>query len=341
MAPKKAAQLAEEADAIASKYKKMGQREHVLLRSHMYIGSTDEDKYDTWVLDNETKKMVKREVKYVPGLFKIFDEVLVNAIDHSTRAKTMKETDANVQPVKTIKVSIDKQSGVIEVLNDGEGIEIVQHPEHKVYIPELIFGNMLTSTNYDEGTERIIGGTNGVGGKAANIYSEFFEVETVDRTRKLIYKQKFEQNMSIVNPPTISKFTKKPYTLIRFKPDYPRFKLPCLTDDMYDMLVKRVYDTCAVTDADITVYLNEVKLDIKTFEKYADLYIGAKADHTRVHEVINDRWEVIASYNNFNGFDQVSFVNGIWTLRGGKHVDYILNQIVKKLGDLIQKRNIH
>jgi DNA topoisomerase-2 len=145
--------------------------------------------------------------------------------------------------------------------------------------------------------------------------------------------------MSIVNPPTISKFTKKPYTIIRFKPDYPRFKLPCLTDDMYDMLVKRVYDTCAVTDADITVYLNDVKLDIKTFEKYADLYIGAKADHTRVHEVINERWEVIASYNNFNGFDQVSFVNGIWTLRGGKHVDYILNQIVKKLGDLIQKRN--
>lgn len=324
---------------IAEKYVKLDQREHVLQRNGMYIGSIEEDKYDTWVFDTNENKMVKREVKYVPGLFKIFDEILVNAIDHSTRLKGMKETDQNVNCMKFIKVCIDKESGVIEVSNDGDGIECVKHPEHNIYIPELIFGNMLTSSNYDDVQERVIGGTFGIGSKACNIFSEWFEVETIDRVRKLHYVQKFESNMSIVNEPKITKYTKKPFTTIRFKPDYARFKFNTLTDDMYDMFVKRVYDACAVTDNDIAIYFNNQKLEYKNFEKYVDLYIGGKNEHTRVYEQINDRWEVIASYNDFNGFDQVSFVNGIWTLRGGKHVDYILNQITKKLTEMIVKKN--
>lgn len=326
-------------EAIAGKYQKLEQRQHVLTRPGMYIGSIEEDTYDTWVYDFEDSKMIKREIKYVPGLFKIFDEILVNAIDHSIRLKVMKETDASVQLMKMIKVSLNQETGMMELTNDGDGIEVVQHPEHKIYIPELIFGNLLTSTNYDDSVEKTIGGQNGIGGKAANIFSEVFEVETVDRVRKLLYIQKFEQNMSIVHPPTITKFTKKPYTTIRLKPDYSKFKMQTITQDMLAMLTKRVYDACAVTDQDITIYLNNTKLDFKNFEKYVDLYIGSKAEHTRVYEQINERWEIIASYNNFNGFDQVSFVNGIWTIRGGKHVEYIMNQIVKKLSDMIMKKN--
>lgn len=327
-------------ETIANKYQKLEQRQHVLTRPGMYIGSIEEDTYDTWVFDSASSKMVKREIKYIPGLFKIFDEILVNAIDHSVRLKAAKESDASVQLLKTIKVTIDISSGMFELTNDGDGIEIVEHPEHKIYIPELIFGNLLTSTNYDDSVEKTIGGQNGIGAKAANIFSESFELETVDRVRKLSYIQKFEQNMSVVHPPKISKYTKKPYTTIRFKPDYAKFKMYTgLTQDMIDMLTKRVYDACAVTDNDITVYLNEAKLEFKNFEKYVDLYIGSKAEHTRVHEQISDRWEIVASYNDFNGFDHVSFVNGIWTLRGGKHVEYILNQIVKKLTDMIVKKN--
>jgi DNA topoisomerase-2 len=325
--------------SVSDKYQKLEQREHVLTRPGMYIGSIEEDTYDTWVMNNETNKMEKRCLKYIPGLFKIFDEILVNAIDHSTRLKTMKQVDDTVTLMKTIKINIDKETGIIEVMNDGDGIEIVQHPEHKIYIPELIFGNLLTSTNYDDSVERVIGGLNGLGSKCANIFSDFFEIETVDRVRKLSYKQKFEQNMTIVNSPSISKYSKKPYTIIRFKPDLTKFKIPTLTTDMIDMFVKRVYDTCAVTDNDITVYFNDTKLEYKNFEKYVDLYLGSKSEHTRVHEIINERWEIVASYNDFNGFDQISFVNGIWTLRGGKHVEYILNQIVKKLSDMILKKN--
>ncbi len=331
---------ASESAAIADKYKKLDAREHVLTRPGMYIGSIEEDTYDTWVFDHESKKMIKKQIKYIPGLFKIFDEILVNAVDHSIRLKCEKEKGKEVNLVKNIKISIDKETGVFEVTNDGDGIEIVKHPEHDIYIPELIFGNMLTSTNYDDTEEKIIGGTNGLGSKLTSIFSTFFEVETIDHSRKLQYIQRFENNMSITLPAKITKCTKKPYTTIRFKPDYERFNLKSgLTDDMYNIISKRVYDACAVTDNDVTIHFNGEKLDVKTFEKYVDLFIGAKGDHNRVYEKINDRWEIVASYNDFNGFEQVSFVNGIWTIRGGKHVEFILNQIVKKLSDLITKKN--
>lgn len=344
MAPKKAVTLkkievASEEMQIAGKYKKMDQREHVLLRSNMYIGEVSADNCDTWVFDDESKSMIKKTVKYIPGLYKIFDEILVNAIDHSIRLKTEKIKNDKITLLKNIHVNIHKESGIIEVSNDGDGIEIIKHPEHDIYIPEMIFGNMLTSTNYDDSEERTIGGLNGLGAKLTNIFSKWFELETIDQERKLMYSQRFENNMSIKKEPTITKSTKKPYTSIKFMPDYERFGLKDgLTEDMYLILAKRVYDACAVTDNDITIFFNNVKLDYKNFEKYVDLFLGSKDAHTRVFEKINDKWEICASYNNFNGFEQISFVNGIWTIRGGKHVEYILNQIVKKLTDLIAKK---
>lgn len=345
MAPKKAVKKVANAKAmseetiIAEKYKKLDQKEHVLTRPGMYIGSIETDTCDTWIFEEDGKKMIKQSVKYVPGMFKIFDEILVNAIDHAVRLKSQKASGQDVNLVKNIKISVDKETGIIEVTNDGDGIEVVKHPEHNIYIPELIFGNLLTSTNYDDTEEKIIGGQNGLGAKVCAIFSSFFEIETVDHSRKLHYCQRFQDNMSVVHPAKITKCTKKPYTTIRFKPDYARFNMDNgLTDDMYRIIKKRVYDACAVTDSDITVHFNGEKLEFKTFEKYVDLYIGSKAEHTRVYEAINDRWEVCASYNNFNGFEQLSFVNGIWTIRGGKHVDYITNQIVKKLIEMIQKK---
>lgn len=329
MAPKK----------ISEKYQKLEPREHILLKPGMWIGSIEPDTCDVYIVDDESNRIVKRTVQHIPGLYKIIDEILVNAIDHAVRLKTLKQSDDTVTLMKFIKVTIDKVTGVISVHNDGNGIDVIKHPEHDIYIPELIFGHLMTSTNYDETEEKIIGGTNGIGSKACNIFSEWFEVETLDSSRKLLYKQRFEKNMSVTGTGTVSRCSKKPYTIIKFLPDYAKFGLSGMTEDIYGLLKKRVYDACAVTDNDVSIYFNDIKLDCKNFERYADLYLGGKTEHTRVYEVINPRWEIIASYNDFNGFEHVSFVNGIWTIRGGKHVDYILNQIVKKLTEMIQKKH--
>ena len=324
---------------ISDKYVKLDPIEHVLRRPNMYVGSIEEDEYSTWYYDEKTDKMKKNKIKYVPGFYKIYDELIVNILDHMKRIEMSKNDNKNI--VKNIKVNIDIEDNKIEVYNDGDGIDIEIHPEHKVYIPELIFGNMLTSTNYDENEEKVIGGMNGIGAKACNIFSTKFIIETVDAEKGLKYTQEFENNMSIKNKPKIKKFSKYPYTKITFYPDLEKFNQTKISPMMYKMMMKRVYDVCALTDDSIRVYFNDEKINIKNFQKYAELYFTDVSNKDILYEKINDRWEVIVSYNEKTGtgLEHVSFVNGIWTLKGGKHVDYIVNQISKNMIEIIQKKN--
>ena len=318
----------------------MNPREHVLARPGMYIGSTERDKVSALVLNDSKTSMEKKEVDYIPGLFKIFDEILVNVLDHMVRLKQANEnSNAKVKQVKQVKeVKVWVTSTAITIYNDGEGIDVCKHDIYKVYVPELIFGNMLTSTNYDDNEERVIGGQNGIGAKACNIYSKMFSIETVDSKRKLLYKQTFTENMSIVGDPIIEKYTKYPYTKITFEPDFNRFGVQSLSEDMMNLYSKRVFDMNAICISKLKLYLNDTLLENSTIDKYIDMYIGVKSDHPRVLDTIsNERWQIGSSYSD-DGFQQVSFVNGISTIRGGKHVDYITNQITKKLCDLISKR---
>jgi DNA topoisomerase-2 len=207
-----------------------------------------------------------------------------------------------------------------------------------MYAPELIFGHLLTGTNYDDTEEKIVGGQNGYGAKLANIFSKEFNIETVDKSRNLKYTQTFRNNMMEKTEPKITTYSSKPYTRISFIPDYARFGLTGLTDDMNLVIEKRVYDCAAWTDKAVAVYLNGTKIDVKCFERYADLYLGDKTEHPRVYLPINNRWDVVVSYNETSNFEQVSFVNGINTIRGGKHVEYIVGQIRDGLVEYIKKK---
>lgn len=319
---------------IENKYVQLSQQEHVLHRPGMYVGSIEKEATNTWILNEEGTLMVKQKVDYIPGLFKIYDEIVANAIDQSIRL----HSDNSVNKVKNIKIDVDKATGVISVFNDGDGIEIAEHQEKKMYIPQMIFGNLLTSTNYDDTEERTVQGTNGIGCKACNIFSKWFELETVDSNAGKIYIQRWENNMTVVNKPSIRKSTKKPYTIVRFLPDYERFGLSTLSNDMYEIMRKRAYDACAVTEQDINIWFGGVKLVYKDFQKYADLYLGGKKENIRVYTKIGENWEILASYKEHCGFEQISFVNGLLTLKGGKHVDYIVNQIVKQMSDILTKK---
>jgi DNA topoisomerase II len=309
----------------ASKYVRLDHREHVLARPTMYIGSIEADELVTWVYDAGSKEIVQRPVRYVAGLFKIFDEVLVNAIDHSVR---------HPEDVRNIKVDIDRASGEITVFNDGPGIETGMHPEYGVRVPELIFGHLLTSSNYNDDEERIVGGQNGIGAKAANIFSRRFVVETVHAGAR--YVQTFHDNMSRVDPPRVTSAKVKPFTRITFLPDYARFGMPDgLTEDMHALFVRRAIDVSAVTAKTVSVSVNGEKLACKTFLKYCEMYTGLGAE--RVHEQVDDNWEIVAAPSDA-GFQHVSFVNGVCTFKGGRHVDHVLASITKQLGELIRKR---
>ena len=174
--------MSQKRSKVSDKYVKLDPVEHVLKRPNMYIGSIEKDSYLTWIYDEEQSKMVKKDIKFVPGFYKIYDELIVNILDHLKRV-SMDKNLKNV--VKNIKVNVDVSDNRIEVYNDGDGIDVEMHPEHNVYIPELIFGNMLTSTNYDDDEEKVIGGMNGIGAKACNIFSKKFIIETVDAIKGL------------------------------------------------------------------------------------------------------------------------------------------------------------
>jgi len=311
--------------------------EHVLKVSDTYVGSMDKTEEEIWIYAEELKKMVKQKITYTPGEYKIFDEILVNALDQIVRLKQLIQKGDDLIPVRTIKVAFNKEEGWISVYNDGEGISVEKHSQEGIYIPELIFGHLLTSGNYDK-KEKVTGGKNGYGGKLANIFSKQFIIETVDNTLHKKYVQTFRNNMSEKDKPKITSCKGKPYTKITYYPDFEKFKSEGLTDDMITLITKRTYDASAITDLNITIYLNDKKLECKSFEKYTDLYLGDRKEVPRLYQEINDRWAICVAMNPTQQFEQVSFVNGITTYQGGKHVEYITNQVTKKLGDYIQKK---
>ena len=315
---------------VDKKYKKHELRSHIYSRPSMYIGTIDPNTIDTYIID-DNDKIIKKLITFIPGLFKIFDEAIVNAIDHAVRTRKDKE---NSNIVKNIKINIDKTTGIIEIYNDGMGIEIIKHTEYKIWVPELIFGELLTSSNYNDDEVRIVGGVNGLGIKLTNIFSKSFTIETIDSTRKKIYKQVFKENLTIKEEPEIKSCAKKSYTKITFLPDYEKFGLSGMTDDIYNLFKRRVYDVSACTDASVSVYFNDKKIGIKDFEKYTDLFLETKTLQPRFYEMPNDRWEIVVAISSTGNYEQMSFVNGINTIRGGRHVEYITNAITKKLTEM-------
>ena len=311
-------------------------KQHILDNPDTYIGSVESIDADMWIMSEDSDKIVEKNINYVPGLFKLFDEGIVNCRDHVVRMKTKVDTNVeNALPVSHIDINIESD-GSITMVNDGNGIDVAQ--KDGIWIPELVFGHLRTSTNYNKDEKKIVGGKNGFGFKLVLIWSNYGRIETVDHIRGLKYIQEYKNNLDEICKPSITKCRNKPYTKITFKPDYHRLGIPGLSDDMIALLKKRVYDIGAITDKNIKVKYNNELIPVKNFEQYISMYIGDKSTAPRVYEDNGERWEYAVALTPTSEFVQVSFVNGIHTSKGGKHVEYILNQIIRKLVDYIEKK---
>jgi DNA topoisomerase-2 len=311
-------------------------KQHILDNPDTYIGSVEIVDTHLWVLNDDKSKMIESDFVYIPGLYKLFDEGIVNCSDHVVRMnKHIQDKKENALPVTHIEITI-AQDGTITMLNDGNGMDVVQ--KDGVWLPELVFGHLRTSTNYDKNEKKIVGGKNGFGFKIVLIWSTYGRIETVDHIRGLKYVQEYKNNLDEICSPTITKCKTKPYTKITFKPDYARFGISGLDENFVALLKKRVYDISAITDKSIKVKLNDELVPVKNLQQYVDLYVGDKNTVPRVYEDCGERWEYVVALSPNNEFMQVSFVNGIHTSKGGKHVEYILNQILRKLIDYIEKK---
>ena len=352
-------------EQLSQDYQKKTQLQHIIDLPDTYIGSIETESSEQWIAvdddsddngdsdddsdgnsdkknkktddkkTNDNVKIIQKEIEYPPGLMNIIEEILVNAYDNRNRVlQRKKEEGKRLSEVTKIEVTVNSKTGEISILNDGEGVPIAIHPEEKIYVPEMIFGHLLTSGNYKKDEKKITGGKNGYGAKLTNIYSKLFIVETANHRDKKKYVQEFKNNMKKKGKPTIESYSGKPYTKITFIPDYERFGMQ-LSSDIIALIRKRTLDMFACSNGEINVSFNGVKFAIKDFKDYIKLYIG----NNPCCVFKTDRWAIGACLTPKFSFAQVSFVNGINTNKGGRHVDYITKQICDKLVVHIKKKN--
>jgi len=318
---------------ISKQYQKKTDKEHILDNPDTYIGSVENIEQKLYVYENESSFKEINMEQYNPGLFKLFDEGIVNCRDHYIRMQTKEECPEN-EKVTQINISIN--NGEITMYNNGNGIDVEIHPEYKLWIPEMIFAHLRTSTNYDKKQKKITGGKNGFGFKLVLIWSKYGYIETIDHNRGLKYTQHFKDNLNIIEKPTITKSKSKPYTKVMFRPDYERLGLPNLSDSMVKLFQRRVYDIAGITPKDVKVKFNNELLKVNDFQSYIKMYLDEYSKKKFVFEKCNERWSYGVCLNN--EYKQISFVNGIFTSKGGKHVEYILNQITKKMVQYIKQK---
>jgi DNA topoisomerase-2 len=299
--------------------------EHILKRPDSYVGPVELGTEPYWILNGE--KFSKKNLKYSPALMKIFDEILVNAIDRNS---------LHPKQVNSISVAIDKESGSVTIENNGPlgGISVKMHEKEGIWNPELVFGHLLTSTNYDDSQKRIVGGRNGYGAKLANIYSTEFSIAIKDHETKQSYTQSWSNNMTICNPPKIKKHSGATSSVaITFTPEWKRFGMSKMDDTIYSIFQKRVWDANICTTQNCKVKFNGEVLPKQNFEAYAKMHEGVQ----EVASVSGDRWSVCIGPSE-NGLEQVSFVNGLCTMKGGTHVDHVANHIANGIIEDMAKK---
>jgi DNA topoisomerase-2 len=305
------------AKKIEDKYKVLDQISHILLRPGTYVGSNKPSTSLKWVFDDN--KMIQKEITYIPSFLKIFDEVVTNSVDEHQRNPKLNRIDVN----------IDLSKNQISVRDNG-GIPIVIHKDHNQYVPEVIFGNLMSGSNYDDTEERTVAGTNGLGAKLSNVFSKEFIVSSCDGKNHFL--QVFSSNMRERTKPVIKKSTKN-HTEITYTPDLEKFGLTNIDEDHLKMIEKRIYDIAACNTG-LKIYFNGNLININSFEDYIKLYT-----EEYFYEFKKDKTWSLGIALSQNGFQQVSFANTTETYDGGTHVDYVMNQIIVSLREFFLKKH--
>uniref|UniRef100_N1QQ66 DNA topoisomerase 2 n=1 Tax=Aegilops tauschii TaxID=37682 RepID=N1QQ66_AEGTA len=285
-------------------YRKNTPLEHILLRPDTHVGSVVEHTQMIWVY--EEGAMVKRRVTYVPALYKIFDEILVNAADNKQRDPSM----------DSLQVDIDVEGCCISVYNNGDGIPVEIHQQEGIYVPELFFGHLF----YDN-ERKITRRWNVYGVKLTNIFSTEFVIEIADGPAEEV----FYENMGKKSEPEIKKCKQSEnWTRVTFKPDLAKFNMTKLEDDVVALMRKRVVDMAGTLGKTVKVELNGQKVATKSFSEYVQLYTDSASkgpDLPRNYQKVYLRYFV-------------------W-IAGRTHVDYVADQIANYLRGIVNRKNKH
>lgn len=325
------------------KYRKLDPISHILLRPDMYVGTVESKENDVLVYKKEREEIVKEEnVMYNDGIVRCFTEAISNAIDNFFRSVE------GPTPMTRLEVKFDEETQMIEMINDGNHIPVRVDEEHGLYIPEMVFGYLLSSSNYNDNENRISSGRNGLGIKLLNVFSEKFEIECYDKDLDILYKQEWNQNMKLKKEPILERGKKYNYgyTKIKWLLDFSKFKLSVLEEgDRYSVGMIQCFQKILI-DASmmmgISVKWNEEKFMIRKFVDYCKYF--CKGNKSLLYGSVKDDSFHVVEYcivpSCGRGFEHVSFVNGIYTTEGGSHVDFFSAKFFNLLHAKLKKYNL-
>ena len=308
---------------LRQKYQKLDEYEHIKHRPDTFIGSCTASDRKVLVYTHDHGLELKT-VLFVEGLVSLFDEPLVNVGDHKTR-----------HPNQTTYLNVEMDTHTIRFKNNGPGIPVEIHPEYNQYVPEMIFGSLRTSSNYDDSdTDSIAGGRNGYGVKLTNIFSNSFVLQTVNDGKK--FTMKWTNHMETKSSPQIQTTKQSPYTQIEFQPDMSLFGNISL-ESMHPLFAKRLLDL-AGTCPNITVKLNGTKMPVRGFKDYCTYVARALGTTTPVGYIAHPRWEIGIAASPHGEAVNISFVNHISTDDHGTHVNYVRSFVEKELRIQLEKQ---
>jgi DNA topoisomerase-2 len=313
-------------------YEKLDSISHIHKRPDMYIGSLNIRNQNKEFINEDNLIIEKNNINYSDGLLRIFVEALSNAIDNVWRSRK------NSIKCSSIQIQINNETNETTVLNDGIHIPVQIHPKEKIYCPELIFGHLLSSSNYNDEEERLTSGRNGLGIKLLNVFSKKFSIEIVDPELKLKYNQTWYNNMREKEDPIIKSYSKKGYTKISWIPDFEKFGMIRYDDTIIQLYKKYCMDAALITN--LPIFFNEEKFYYKNFIDYIKLYKDTKECivFESVHQEENteyiSKYAIVASDGEYK---EIGFINGVYTKDGGSHLDNISNELFKQIMNKFNK----
>lgn len=323
---------------IEEKYQEMSEREHILERSGMWIGSTKEEEAQMFLYNRDTAKMELKYVTYIPGMLKLVDEIISNSCDEYRRKDNL--------GLNKIEVSVALNGTMLSVYDNG-GIPVVKHKTAGCYVPEFIFGRLRTSSNYDDTEDRNVVGTNGVGSSLSNVFSKSFIVETADKKNSITIK--WHNNMEECIDHGTPKKTKEHFTKTMFELDFSRFDTQnkFYTEEFVEILHKRCIDA-AVANPGIEVIFNVYDKTFSNieysetwkfdkFDEYIDLYSEYAENDNFTKDLIyfgdSQKKVWVSPCGNLN----IGFVNGAECSKG-THIRAVRNEINQSINEYLLKK---
>ncbi len=328
----------------------------------MYIGSTSEAPYHGVEFDSTAVCFAAVGGTHIPGVVKLFDEILVNAMDNWERDRNTRNIFIDLPDVKDIRQKLS-----ISVCNDGRGIPVVDHPTEKLLVPDLIMGHLLTGSNFDDSVATAAGGRHGFGAKLTNIFSTEFTVETGDSTAGKKFRKTWRQNMQANEKALVTDFPRRKgsdFTRVTFSPDLSRFGAGdgTLHAGTLHALYERAFQAAAVVGPlGVNVHVNGSALPVRGLMDYAKLCSGPSGHKVPLLEMPFPKshaghWQavlgvasshlppdvqdsVVPLQTSDGHVECCSFVNGMRTYRGGSHVHAIIDPVAASIAQILNKKH--